>query len=170
MPLTCFAWAVGGLGLIGVPVTAGFVSKWMLLTATMDAGNLGVAMLMLISSLLAVVYVWKVVEVIYFSEPSEKVKAAKEAPLIMLVPTLLDGLLGPDCSVGSGCVTECERGGPMMMTPEQLIMASLALPLLACLERFPIFVTVAPSWCRGCFFGSPANWLSWFSMMSVLGW
>ena len=87
MPLTCFAWAVGGLGLIGVPVTAGFVSKWMLLTATMDAGNLGVAMLMLISSLLAVVYVWKVVEAIYFSEPSEKVKAAKEAPFIMLVPT-----------------------------------------------------------------------------------
>ena len=87
MPLTCFAWTVGGLGLIGVPVTAGFVSKWMLLTATMDAGNLVVAMLMLISSLLAVVYVWKVVEAIYFSEPSEKVKAAKEAPFIMLVPT-----------------------------------------------------------------------------------
>ena len=87
MPWTCFAWAVGGLGLIGVPLTAGFVSKWMLLTATMNAGNLTVAMLMLISSLLAVVYVWKVVEAIYFGEPSEKVKAAKEAPLSMLIPT-----------------------------------------------------------------------------------
>ena len=89
MPWTCLAWAVGGLGLIGVPLTAGFVSKWMLLTATMDQGNLWVAMLMLISSLLAVVYVWKVVEAIYFGEPSEKVKAAKEAPLSMLVPTYL---------------------------------------------------------------------------------
>ena len=87
MPWTCLAWAVGGLGLIGVPLTAGFISKWMLLTATMDEGNLWVAMLMLISSLLAVVYVWKVVEAIYFGEPSEKVKAATEAPLSMLIPT-----------------------------------------------------------------------------------
>jgi multicomponent Na+:H+ antiporter subunit D len=86
MPLTCFAWALGGLGLIGVPMTAGFVSKWMLLTATMEKGNWAIAILMLISSLLAVIYVWKVVEAIYFAEPSEKAKAAKEAPLVMLVP------------------------------------------------------------------------------------
>ena len=87
MPWTCLAWAIGGLGLIGVPLTAGFVSKLMLLTATIDAGDFWVAMLMLISSLLAVVYVWKVVEAIYFGKPSEKVKAAKEAPLSMLIPT-----------------------------------------------------------------------------------
>ena len=42
---------------------------------------------MLLSSLLAVVYVWRVVEALYFSEPSEKAAAAKEAPLLMLVPT-----------------------------------------------------------------------------------
>lgn len=87
MPWTCFAWALGGLGLIGVPMTAGFVSKWMLLTATMEKGNWAVAILMLISSLLAVIYVWKVVEAIYFAEPSEKSKAAKEAPFVMLLPT-----------------------------------------------------------------------------------
>jgi multicomponent Na+:H+ antiporter subunit D len=86
MPWTCFAWALGGLGLIGVPMTAGFVSKWMLLTATMEQGNWPVAILMLISSLLAVIYVWKVVEAIYFAEPSEKAKAASEAPLVMLLP------------------------------------------------------------------------------------
>ena len=102
MPWTCFAWAVGGLGLIGVPLTAGFVSKWMLLTATMKQGNLLVAMLMLVSSLLAVVYVWKVVEAIYFGEPSEKVKTAKEAPLSMLVPTYV--VIG--ATVVFGCWTK----------------------------------------------------------------
>ena len=87
MPYTSFAWALGGLGLIGVPMTAGFVSKWMLLTATMEGGRWPVALLMLVSSLIAVVYVWKVVEAIYFGEPSEKAKAATEAPMLMLVPT-----------------------------------------------------------------------------------
>ncbi len=45
--------------------------------------------LMLLSSLLAVVYVWRVVETLYFAEPSEKAKAASEAPLLMLIPTYL---------------------------------------------------------------------------------
>lgn len=87
MPWTSFAWAVGGLALIGVPMTAGFVSKWMLLTATMENGRWPVALLMLLSSLLAVIYVWKVVEAIYFGEPSEKARNAKEAPMAMLIPT-----------------------------------------------------------------------------------
>ena len=87
MPWTSFAWVVGGLGLIGVPMTAGFVSKWMLLNATMEIGNMPVAILMLFSSLLAVVYIWKVVEALYFSEPSEKAANAKEAPMSLLIPT-----------------------------------------------------------------------------------
>lgn len=89
MPWTSFAWVVGGLGLIGVPLTAGFVSKWMLLNATMDYGNRSVAFLMLLSSLLAVVYIWKVVEALYFCEPSEKAKQATEAPASLLIPTYL---------------------------------------------------------------------------------
>jgi multicomponent Na+:H+ antiporter subunit D len=87
MPWTGFAWAIGGLGLIGVPLTAGFISKWLLLTAAMQNGWWPVAALMLISSLLAVAYVWKVVETLYFSEPSEAVIASSEAPTGMLIPT-----------------------------------------------------------------------------------
>lgn len=87
MPWTAFAWAVGGLGLIGVPITAGFISKWLLLTAAFESGRWPIAILMLVSSLLAVVYVWRVVETLYFSEPSDLAKAASEAPMRMLVPT-----------------------------------------------------------------------------------
>jgi multicomponent Na+:H+ antiporter subunit D len=87
MPLTSLAWVLGGLGLIGVPVTCGFISKWLLLTAALHNELYPVAILMLISSLLAVVYVWQVVEVLYFEEPSEKAKRASEAPPLMLVTT-----------------------------------------------------------------------------------
>ena len=87
MPWTSLAWVLGGLGLIGVPVTCGFISKWLLLTAALDNDLYPVAILMLISSLLAVIYVWQVVEVLYFAQPSEKAKKATEAPLLMLVTT-----------------------------------------------------------------------------------
>ena len=89
MPWTSFAWTIGGLGLIGVPLTVGFISKWLLLTSALDSGLWPVAVLMLLSSLLAVAYVWRVVETLYFAEPSEKAKAASEAPLLMLIPTYL---------------------------------------------------------------------------------
>jgi multicomponent Na+:H+ antiporter subunit D len=89
MPWTCFGWTLGGLGLIGVPLTAGFVSKWLLLTSVLQAGWWPVAVLMLISSLLAIVYVWRVVETLYFAEPSEKAREAQEAPASMLIPTYI---------------------------------------------------------------------------------
>lgn len=89
MPWTCFGWVVGGLGLIGVPLTAGFISKWLLLTAVAQTMWWPVGILMLISSLLAIVYVWRVVETLYFAEPSEKAASASEAPVSMLVPTYL---------------------------------------------------------------------------------
>ena len=44
-------------------------------------------MLVPISSLLAVIYVWRVVEVAYFQSPPERQVAVTEAPLGMLVPT-----------------------------------------------------------------------------------
>lgn len=89
MPFTSFAWVLGGLGLIGLPLTAGFVSKWLLLTSALEVHWLYVAVLMLVSSLLAVVYVWRVVETLYFAEPSAAARAATEAPLSMLIPTYL---------------------------------------------------------------------------------
>ncbi|MFP6639739.1 MAG: proton-conducting transporter membrane subunit, partial [Myxococcota bacterium] len=85
MPLTMAAFLIGGLSLIGVPGTVGFVSKWYLVLGALDRGWPIVAFLILASSLLAAVYVWRVVEVMYFQEG--ELAPRKEASLSRLVPT-----------------------------------------------------------------------------------
>jgi len=87
MPVTMAAFVVGGLSLIGVPLTVGFVSKWYLVKGALEAGLWPVALLILLSSLLAVIYIWRVVEVAYFQSPPEDAPAIGEAPLSVLIPT-----------------------------------------------------------------------------------
>ena len=86
MPLTMAAFVVGGLSLIGVPGTVGFVSKWYLVLGALEREWYIVAFLILLSSLLAVVYVWRVVEVMYFQEEDSDVPRA-DPPASMWIPT-----------------------------------------------------------------------------------
>jgi multicomponent Na+:H+ antiporter subunit D len=87
MPWTMAAIVIGGLGLIGVPLTAGFISKWYLVLAALDEGAIGFAIVaaVLVGSLLALAYVWRIVEAAYFQEPDSTER--NEAPLALLVPT-----------------------------------------------------------------------------------
>lgn len=89
MPWTLTAFAIAGLSLIGVPGTAGFVSKWALILAVMQEGVLGVALVVLIivSSLLAVIYIGRIVEHLWFGEPAADAPVIKEAPLWPLILT-----------------------------------------------------------------------------------
>ena len=89
MPVTSFGIALGGLSLIGVPGTVGFVSKWYLVLAALETGQWWIALAIVLSSLLAVVYVWRFVEAAYFREPDAGIAKLKEAPLEMLVPAWL---------------------------------------------------------------------------------
>lgn len=85
MPFTMAAIVIGGLNLIGVPFTCGFISKWVLLIAALEADAWWLAALMLAGSLLAAIYMWRIVEVAYFHEPLDT--SRQEAPLGMLIPT-----------------------------------------------------------------------------------
>ncbi len=87
MPLTTAAVVLGGLSLIGVPLTAGFVSKWYLVLAAVERGWWPLAVLVLLGSLIAVAYVWRVVEAAYFQPPEGRTAEAGEAPVSMLAPT-----------------------------------------------------------------------------------
>ena len=86
MPLTMAAFVVGGLSLIGIPGTVGFVSKWYLVVGALEREWYGVAFLILLSSLLAAVYVWRVVEVMYFQE-AEDSAPREDPPPSMWIPT-----------------------------------------------------------------------------------
>ena len=85
MPWTSAAVVIGGISLIGVPGTAGFLSKWLLVQAAIEKGYWPLAMLIVASSLLAVMYVWRLIETLYLSPPNGE-RTIQEAPLSMLLP------------------------------------------------------------------------------------
>jgi multicomponent Na+:H+ antiporter subunit D len=94
MPWTMGAFTIGGCGLIGFPLTSGFISKWYLLQAAWSfesellpwMGNFYVGVV-IVGGLLALIYVWRLLEMIWFTEPDPERTMPKEAPLIMLIPT-----------------------------------------------------------------------------------
>ena len=87
MPWTFGAIIIGGMSLVGVPGTAGFISKWYLVSAALEQGAWISVAVILFGSLLAVVYVGKVVEALYFKPVTESGRPASEAPLLLLAPT-----------------------------------------------------------------------------------
>jgi multicomponent Na+:H+ antiporter subunit D len=109
MPWTLAALVVAGLSLIGVPGTAGFVSKWYLMTAALQEGLLGwvLVAVIVLGSLMAVAYVWRIVEAAWFKDAPAGDGADRpgEAPLGMLVLTWLAAL----SNVWFGLVTQVPR-------------------------------------------------------------
>jgi multicomponent Na+:H+ antiporter subunit D len=85
MPWTFAAFVVSGLSLIGIPGTAGFISKWYLISAAIEQGTLGVALVVviLVSSLMAVYYVWRIVEVAAFGETPADAPQGSPAPALV---------------------------------------------------------------------------------------
>lgn len=85
MPWTMAAFVVAGLSLIGIPMTAGFISKWYLVKMTVEHGDWFILAVILASSIMALIYVWKVVEAAYFYDRPEGAKNVREAPKSMLL-------------------------------------------------------------------------------------
>jgi multicomponent Na+:H+ antiporter subunit D len=84
-PLTMAAFVIAGLSLIGMPGTAGFVGKWYLVSAALELGPWGVLLILpvLAGSVMAVVYLWRVIESAYFRPTPAEVPDG-EAPAGML--------------------------------------------------------------------------------------
>lgn len=88
MPLTMLAFAVGALGLMGVTPICGYVSKYYILTGSLDAGMPVFAYVILGSTLLNAIYYLPIIVNAFFKEGEFEKKPGLEAPLTMLAPTV----------------------------------------------------------------------------------
>jgi multicomponent Na+:H+ antiporter subunit D len=94
MPWTMTAFAIGALGMIGVPPTAGFIGKWFMLTGAMQTENWFAVAVMIVSTLLNAAYFLPIVARAFFREaPAGNSIAGMhhahgEAPWTMVVPLM----------------------------------------------------------------------------------
>ena len=89
MPFASLGIVICGLSLIGVPGTAGFISKWVLVQAAIERGQWTLVFLIVASSLLAIVYVWRFVEAAYFGTPPRAARPLAPARWQLLAPSAL---------------------------------------------------------------------------------
>ncbi|GAB7011997.1 cation:proton antiporter [Halolamina salina] len=71
MPLTMAAFGVASLGMAGIPLLAGFVSKYFLLIGTVSGGQLVFTAALLVSGILNIAYFWPVVYAAFFESQGE---------------------------------------------------------------------------------------------------
>lgn len=113
MPIAMSAVGIACLSLIGVPGTAGFISKWYLVLAALDRDWWWLAALIVVSSILTTIYVGRFIEAAWFREPEGAVATATEPPIEMLLPIVFLALVtvyfGIDAGPMVGVVTDAAR-------------------------------------------------------------
>jgi formate hydrogenlyase subunit 3/multisubunit Na+/H+ antiporter MnhD subunit len=79
MPFTGACMAVGLVSIMGLPPMGGFFSKFLMLKAALDAGQLWIAALILVGGLIGCIYYGRIIKILFFS----KYEGAPVAPLPM---------------------------------------------------------------------------------------
>ncbi|MEM7617092.1 MAG: monovalent cation/H+ antiporter subunit D family protein [Pseudomonadota bacterium] len=86
MPITMGTFVIFGLSLIGIPLTAGFVSKWLLIKALIASGAWISIIVVILASIAAIIYIWRIIEVAYFDDHPNAINFnKKEAPWYVLI-------------------------------------------------------------------------------------
>ena len=98
MPYTSLAMILAVLAMIGMPPGAGFVTKWYLIRAALEARGYVFVAIIFASTLLMIVYFWRVIEIMYIRSENETTllpgnPGINEIPASMLIPGLLLGIL-----------------------------------------------------------------------------
>ena len=90
MPWTMAAFAVGSISMIGLPPTAGFISKWFMLSGAMSTGQWKAVAVIAVSTLLNAGYFLPIVYRAFFRPAAGE--AHGEAPRAMVLALLLTAL------------------------------------------------------------------------------
>ncbi len=93
MPFTFGAFLIGSLSVIGLPPAGGFISKWLLLTGTIESGHWYMMLVLLGSSLLNAAYFFPIIYQAFFGTAKEEdAVAIQEAPLACTLPLCFTAL------------------------------------------------------------------------------
>jgi len=98
MPLTMVAFSIAALGMIGIPPTVGFVSKWYLGLGGLAGGNWWLLLVLVVSSLLNAWYFLPILISAWFGKqqgewPEEMYIGPYETRLMLLVPPLITAFI-----------------------------------------------------------------------------
>jgi multicomponent Na+:H+ antiporter subunit D len=88
MPWTMGAFAIGALSLIGIPPTAGFVSKWYIFAGAASSGQFAALAVLVLSTLLNAAYYLPIVHAAFLRPPQGHRPAHGEAPLPIVLALL----------------------------------------------------------------------------------
>ena len=102
MPITFFAFVICALSLAGLPLTVGFISKLYLIKAAYMSEGIWLPFLILVSSALSLIYIWKLIEGLWYGNKDVKIDKIKELPEIyipLLIITVLNIYFGIDASL-----------------------------------------------------------------------
>jgi multicomponent Na+:H+ antiporter subunit D len=92
MPITATAFVICGLSLIGLPLTAGFISKLYLVRAMLETDSYLLVGIVLASSALSVIYLWKIIEVMWMQPAAQDAPKLDENPAVYMPLWMLAGL------------------------------------------------------------------------------
>ncbi|MBT3325824.1 MAG: monovalent cation/H+ antiporter subunit D family protein [Gemmatimonadales bacterium] len=96
MPITFGAFFVGSLSIIGLPPAGGSWSKWFLAMGTLEAGQVGLLMVLMLSSLLGLYYLLEVPVKAFFFKPLEDAhhrEGIHEAPTASLIAIIITAIM-----------------------------------------------------------------------------
>jgi multicomponent Na+:H+ antiporter subunit D len=84
MPLTMSAFTVCSLGLAGLPLLGGFITKWFLVQGAVESGQLMLLVALLPSGLLNAAYLFPIVIRAFFKSSKDFTKFDEASPLMVL--------------------------------------------------------------------------------------
>ncbi len=93
MPWTMGMFAIGALGLAGVPPINGFISKWFLCLGALQADQLLVVVILLVSGLLNAAYFFPIIYRAFLRKGTADIARYKEASPMLVVPTCIVGVM-----------------------------------------------------------------------------
>jgi multicomponent Na+:H+ antiporter subunit D len=108
MPWTMAAFTIGALSMIGVPPTAGFVSKWYILAGAFEADNLVAVFTIIASTVLNAAYFLPILYMAWFEREKEGGKEHGEAPFLAVLALCLTAVLTLAFFLFNGPVIELE--------------------------------------------------------------